>query len=99
MGHESEPIQRHGRPEQRFAYFYLMQDDQDRVRTIAPGHASYWRELGLARYLGGPFEDRTGGLITFAADDLADAQRVVREDPFVREGLLEVQWLKRWTPE
>jgi YCII-related domain len=82
----------------RFAYFYLMKADPDRVRVVAPRHASYWRELRLAHYLGGPFEDRTGGLITFDADEAAQAQRVVRGDPFVLEGLVEAHWLKVWTP-
>ena len=85
-------------PQGRFAYFYFMKADPDRVRVVAPSHASYWRELGLAHYLGGPFEDRTGGLITFDADDAAQAQRAVREDPFVLEGLVEAHWLKQWTP-
>ena len=53
---------------------------------------------GLAHYLGGPFEDRTGGLITFDADDAAQAQCAVRGDPFVLEGLVEAHWLKEWTP-
>jgi hypothetical protein len=26
------------------------------------------------------------------------AQRAVREDPFVLEGLVEARWLKEWTP-
>jgi uncharacterized protein YciI len=83
----------------RFAYFYLMKADPDRVRVVAPRHASYWRELRPAHYEGGPFEDRSGGLITFDADDAAQAQRAVREDPFVLEGLIEAHWLKKWTPE
>jgi uncharacterized protein YciI len=37
-------------------------------------------------------------LITFDADDAAQAQRAVREDPFVLEGLVEAHWLKEWTP-
>ena len=81
-----------------FAYFYLMKADPDRVRVVEPRHASYWSDLGLAHYLGGPFEDRTGGLIMFDADDAAQAQRAVREDPFVLEGLVEAHWLKEWTP-
>ena len=83
----------------RFAYFYLMKADPDRVRVVAPRHASYWRDLRLAHYLGGPFEDRTGGLITFDADDAEHAERAVRGDPFVVEGLVEAHWLKEWTPE
>ena len=85
-------------PQVCFAYFYLMKADPDRVRVVAPRHASYWRDLQLAHYLGGPFDDRTGGLITFDADDAAQAQRAVCEDPFVLEGLVEARWLKQWTP-
>ena len=47
----------------RFAYLYWMRDDPDRVRVAVPRHVAHWRELGLTGYLGGPFEDRTGGLI------------------------------------
>ncbi len=82
-----------------FAYFYFMTADPDHVRIVAPRHASYWRELRLAHYRGGPFEDRTGGLITFDADDAAEAQQAVRGDPFVIEGLVEAHWLKKWTPQ
>jgi uncharacterized protein YciI len=85
-------------PQVCFAYFYLMKTDPDGVRLVAPRHASYWRQLGLAHYTGGPFADRTGGLITFDADD-AEAERAVRGDPFVLEGLVEAKWLKRWTAE
>jgi uncharacterized protein YciI len=82
-----------------FAYFYLMKADPDGVRLVAPRHASYWRQLGLAHYTGGPFADRTGGLITFDAADAAAAERAVRGDPFILEGLVEAKWLKRWTTE
>jgi len=82
-----------------FAYFYLMKADPGRVRVVAPRHGSYWRGLRLVHYVGGPFEDRTGGLITFDAEDAAAAQRAVDGDPFVLEGLVEAHWLKKWTPE
>jgi hypothetical protein len=26
----------------RIAYFYLMRDEPDRVRAVAPAHAAYW---------------------------------------------------------
>jgi uncharacterized protein YciI len=83
----------------RFAYFYLMEDDPDRVRATVPRHVAHWHNLGLPGYLGGPFADRTGGLITFQADDDHQAQRAVATDPFVQEGLLKAHWLKQWTPE
>lgn len=97
MGQESQP---NGSPERlnRYAYFYLMRNDPERVRSVAPNHVSHWQRLGFAHYLGGPFEDRTGGLITFDANDTA-AEGAVLEDPFVREDLVEVRWLKQWMPE
>jgi uncharacterized protein YciI len=80
----------------RFLYFYLMRDAPDRVRATAPKHASYWRELQLGGYLGGPFADRSGGLITFEANSGAAAEALVANDPFLREHLLERHWVKEW---
>jgi len=76
-----------------------MKDDPDRVRVAVPRHVSHWRELRLTDYLGGPFEDRTGGLITFETDYPGQADRAVETDPFFEEGLLDAYWLKVWAPE
>jgi uncharacterized protein YciI len=83
----------------RFAYFYLMKDEPHRIPITVPRHVSYWRELSLPGYVGGPFEDRSGGLITFDTEDRGAAELAVHTDPFVREGLLDAYWLKEWTPE
>jgi uncharacterized protein YciI len=83
----------------RFAYFYLMRDEPDRVRAAVSRHVSYWRSLGLGGYLGGPFADRTGGLITFETEDPNRAADAVDNDPFLHDGLLESYWLKQWTPK
>ncbi len=83
----------------RFAYIYFMKDEPDRVGASVPGHVSHWRELRLDGYVGGPFEDRTGGLITFDAGDEESARHAVEADPFLLDGLLTSYWLKRWTPD
>ena len=83
----------------RFAYVYFMKDDPDAVRAAVPAHITYWQALHLDGYLGGPFEDRSGGLITFEAGDEENAKRVVNSDPFALGGLLETYWVKRWKPE
>lgn len=43
----------------RFAYAYVMKDEPDRIRAVAPLHAAYWHDLELPGYLGGPFGDRS----------------------------------------
>jgi uncharacterized protein YciI len=83
----------------RFVYCYSMKEDPDAVREAAPQHAAYWHELRLARYLGGPFADRSGGLISFEATAEGRALQLVSDDPFQRMGLIKDWWLKVWIPE
>jgi uncharacterized protein YciI len=83
----------------RYAYFYLMKDEPDQIPGAVPRHVTHWRNLSLPGYLGGPFDDRTGGLITFQTDDPTQARNAVDTDPFVQDGLLASYWLKQWTPE
>ena len=80
-------------------YFYLMTNDASDVQLVAPQHAAYWRDLRLPGYRGGPFEDRSGGLITFEAPDLSTAEELVTGDPFVRNGLIATRWVKTWLTE
>lgn len=83
----------------RVMYFYLMGADENRIRGVAPEHARYWRGLDLPGYMGGPFGDRSGGLIVFDADSLNQADELVRNDPFVQNGLLASRWTKAWAVE
>jgi uncharacterized protein YciI len=83
----------------QFAYLYLMRADGEGVSQAVPDHVAHWRGLGLDDYVGGPFEDRTGGLITFRAKASSRAEQAVATDPFVSRGLVQAYWLKRWRPE
>ena len=83
----------------RIAYCYWMKDDPDRISMVAPEHAAYWRDLGLPGYLGGPFADRSGGLIIFEAESVETAESIIAADPFVREELLESSVVRQWMAE
>ena len=83
----------------RFVYCYLMKDDPDAVREIAPKHAAYWHQLGLPEYIGGPFADRSGGLISFEAPAEDEARQLAFNDPFQRARLISDWWLKVWMPQ
>jgi uncharacterized protein YciI len=83
----------------RCSYIYFMKDNPDRVAAVAAEHAAYWLGLALREYLGGPFADRSGGLISFETDSHGDAVQLVAADPFVREGLVECSWVKEWKVE
>jgi uncharacterized protein YciI len=50
-------------------------------------------------YLGGPFADRSGGLIIFEAKDINDANNIINNDPFTMNDVLESRWIKEWMPE
>lgn len=82
----------------RFVYFYFNRSSPELPRVV-PSHVRYWATAGVDDYLGGPFADRTGGLISFRASDLEAAHRLVREDPFARQDLIAEGWLKEWIPE
>jgi uncharacterized protein YciI len=83
----------------QYAYFYLMRSDGAGVSEAVPEHVAHWRGLDLDDYVGGPFEDRTGGLITFRAEGTDRAEQAVATDPFIQRGVIQRYWLKCWRPD
>jgi uncharacterized protein YciI len=82
-----------------FTFFYLMVRDPKDIRRVVSEHIRHWALHRSDAYRGGPFADRSGGLIVFEAPDLSSAEDIVQSDPFVKEGLLAESWLKEWRPE
>lgn len=80
----------------RFIFFYTMSDDAERVRETVPAHVDYWHRAELEDYQGGPFADRSGGLITFSADGPDAAMEAVAGDPFVVAGVIRDRLVKEW---
>jgi hypothetical protein len=47
----------------QYAFFYLMKHDPENIRDIIPEHIRYWKESRPVGYSGGPFNDKSSGLI------------------------------------
>jgi uncharacterized protein YciI len=85
--------------DKHFVYFYINRDEPDRLRQVVPTHVQYWKTANLKDYMGGPFSDRTGGLISFVASSFEKATEIIQQDPFVLEDLIDQKWIKEWILE
>ena len=83
----------------RYIYFYFNRNEPEKIRQVVPAHVGYWKAANLKEYLGGPFADRTGGLITFTASSLEEATEIILKDPFVLEDLIAEKWIQEWIVE
>jgi len=83
----------------RFVYFYFNRNEPEKIRQVVSAHVGYWKTANLRGYLGGPFADRSGGLISFAASSLEEATNIILQDPFVVEDLIAKKWIKEWIVE
>lgn len=83
----------------RFVYFYFNRNEPEKIRQVVPAHVEYWQSANLEGYMGGPFGDRTGGLISFVAPSLQKATNIVLQDPFILDDLISQKWIKEWLLE
>jgi uncharacterized protein YciI len=83
----------------QYAFFYLMKHDPENIRDIIPEHIRYWKESRPVGYSGGPFNDKSGGLILFKAENMETALELAMNDPFVVRDAIETKWLREWNRE
>jgi uncharacterized protein YciI len=84
---------------QRFVYFYFNRNKPEKIRQVVPAHVEYWQTANVQGYMGGPFADRTGGLISFVASNAEEAAEIIQQDPFILEDLIDQKWIKEWVLE
>lgn len=85
--------------ERRFVYIYFNRNEPEKIRRVVPVHVGYWKSANVKEYTGGPFGDRTGGLISFVAPSLQEATEIILQDPFIVEDLISEKWIKEWILE
>lgn len=80
-------------------FFYTMKNEPELIKGLVSEHIRYWENLNLVNYKGGPFIDRSGGLITFLFDDLEQAKKIINEDPFIKGNVISDIHIKVWIAE
>ena len=72
-------------------------DEELRLQT-RPVHREYLRSLLDAGKLAmsGPWADDTGALIIYQTESMAEAERVLNEDPYRSAGVIANATLKEW---
>lgn len=82
----------------KFAAFVDYTPDADRVNEIRPLHREYLGTLleSGKLYESGPLVDGSGALIIYEAEDLAEAQVLLANDPFSKNGIITGAQLKEW---
>ncbi len=78
------------------AFFYFMNPAAENLPQRINDHIAYWKSLSLPGYQGGPFSDKSGGLIQFRAASFSQGEQIALGDPFVTHDCLEMFWVKEW---
>ena len=80
-----------------FIYTYGYNDTPLRAER-RPDHMAHLAELEQSGsvVLAGPLADLTGGIIVFAADDLAAAETLVARDPYTQHEVTKDRRLQEW---
>ncbi len=84
----------------QYVFFYMMKEDikkdVNEIEEIVEEHVKYRHDSKPENYSGGPFSDRSGGMILFDADSVNTAEKLAMNDPFVLSDLIKIKWIKEW---
>ncbi|MGH9172934.1 MAG: YciI family protein [Vicinamibacterales bacterium] len=72
--------------------------NHDRIADVRPSHREYLASLKEQGKLfaSGPFEDDSGALIIYEADNQADAEALIEADPFRAAGVFQSYDIRPW---
>ena len=83
----------------KFAAILRYTTDAARLNEVRPSHRENLKALLDAGKLheSGPFGDGSGALIVYEAEDIAEAQTLLANDPFSKAGLITAASIREWT--
>jgi len=79
-----------------YAYIYFLKPDYEEIQHTIPKHTKYWQSNNLEDYAGGIFADRSGGIISFRAENLEAVSDIILNDPLNKLNLIENRLIKEW---
>ncbi|MCS7161631.1 MAG: YciI family protein [Gemmatales bacterium] len=84
----------------KFAAIIEYTADRQKIQTVRPIHRQYLAQLKEQGKLvaSGPFTDDSGALIIYEASDRQEAEQLLSNDPFCREGIFVTWQLRPWNP-
>lgn len=88
----------YNRFDMKYAALIEYTTDAATVAAARPAHREYLTRIKAADKLvmSGPFEGDTGALIVYEADTAEEAEGLLKEDPFCKQGVF-VSWnIRRW---
>ncbi|MCS6850370.1 MAG: YciI family protein [Gemmataceae bacterium] len=84
----------------KFAAIIEYVPDPARIQAVRPVHRQYLASLRDQGKLAisGPFTDDSGALIVYEAASRDEAEQLLRNDPFHREGIFVSYVIRPWNP-
>jgi uncharacterized protein YciI len=82
----------------KYAAIIVYTPDKAKIQAVRPAHREYLtgKKAEGKIALAGPLQDDAGAIIVYAADSPGEAEEIVRNDPFAKEGVF-VSWeIKPW---
>lgn len=79
--------------------YYFPQAAEDRL-AVRPRHRAYLDELKARGKLvaAGPWADDCGALLVYDADDEAELERLLSDDPYVTSDVFGERTIREWRP-
>ena len=81
-----------------FVYCLEPQTERSVKIPIVPLHLQYLDSLRKKGMLvvSGAFEYKSGVLVSFVAESLEEAKKIANNDPFIKEKVDKLVWIKEW---
>ena len=82
----------------KFAAVINYTTDASKISATRPAHREYLKNLldSGRLVISGPFTDDSGGILVYEANSAAEAEALIRDDPFAQAGVF-VSWkIREW---